>query len=247
MLGYITNHGKYEYVPSISGKSIKEARKILEAKGFSVEVSDSIFEPNQPALNVVKQSPDAEALVKHGRTVYLTVNKAVAPTVSMPNLVGLSIKSAVLYLKGVGLQLGDTSFKPDFTRNSVLEMHFKGKEIKQGTPIPVGSKIDLVLSSGPGEELDVPDLVGMTYVNAKQILDSLHLSVGLPIIDGVVTDTAHAYIIRQEPPAFFEPIPNQKVINKIRVGQIVDIWLGVNPPVKDSTQLPDSIRNINIQ
>jgi eukaryotic-like serine/threonine-protein kinase len=236
-LGYITNHGNYQTVPTVTGKNIDAAKLLLESKGFTVEVSDSIFDISQPKLNVLKQSPEADAVVKKGRTIYLTVNKLLAPTIDMPNLIGLSLKSAQLYLDGLGLKIGDTTFKPDIAKNSILSQLYNGVEVKQGTKIPVGSYISFVVGSGVGdEEVDVPNLIGLTYADAKSLLGNMNLNIGLPILlDATITDTLKAFIARQEPAVFIEPIPGQKINNKIKAGQIIDLWLSFTPPVKDST------------
>lgn len=247
MLGWITGHGEYEKVPTVTGKNIDVARSLLVSKGFKVEVVDSVFDLTQPRLNVLKQSPDPEAVVKHGRTIYLTVNRQVAPTVDMPNLVGLSIRSAILYLDAMGLKLGDTSFKPDIAKNSVLSQWYAGTEIKPGTKVPIGSSIAFVVGSGIGDlEMDVPDLVGLTYAEAQSLLGNLNISIGLPILlDNTIKDTAKAYVSRQEPPLFTEPIPGQKIINKIHPGQVVDVWLTFEKPVKDTLQPPGALPETN--
>lgn len=235
-LGWITDHGKTETVPNVTGKNIEAARLLLESKGFVVEVVDSIFDISQPRLSVMKQTPDAEAIVKKGRTIFLTVNRLVTPKIDMPNLVGLSLKSALIYLESAGLKLGDTTFKPDIARNAILAQTFNGTDVKPGTKVPLGSFINLVVGSGLGsEDTDVPNLVGLTYSDAKSLLGNMNISIGLPILIDAVTDTAHAFVVRQDPPVYIEPVPGQKFYNRIRAGQIVDIWLSVNPP-KDSTQ-----------
>ncbi len=234
-LGWITNHGNYETVPNITGKHIDVAKQMLEAKGFKVEVSDSVFNEMQPKLNVIKQMPDADAVVKKGRTIYLTVNRLVAPKVDMPNLIGQTFKSAQLYLEGSGLKIGDTSYIPDFAKNTIKKQLYNGIEIQPGTKIPIGSSISFVLGSGLGEEVEVPNLIGLTYNDAMSLLSSYKINAGLASVEANVKDTAKAFVVRQDPPAFFEPLPNQKVKNKTRVGSIVDLWLSVTPP-------PDSLK-----
>ncbi len=243
LLSWITGHGEYEKVPTLSGKNIDAATAILKSKGFNVEVVDSVFEISQPKLSVIKQSPEPEALVKYGRTVYLTINRQIAPTVTMPNLVGLSIRSAQLSLQSAGLKMGDTTFRPDLAKNSVLSQMFNGAEIKAGSKISIGSSINLVIGSGIGdEEVDVPDLVGLTYADALSLLGSMNISVGLPImLDANIKDSLKAYISRQEPPVFTEPLPGQKINNKIRAGQMVDVWLSLLPPVKDSITIDNNL------
>ena len=241
-LGWITGHDEYEKVPTVTNKNIESAKQLLQAKGFHVEVVDSVFDKTRPRLSVLKQSPDGEAIVKHGRTVYLTINRLVAPTVIMPNLVGQSFKSASLYLTGMGLELGDTTFKPDIAKNSVLVQLYNGIEIKAGSKIPIGSRISLVIGSGIGDqETDVPDLVGLTYTEALSLMANMNINIGLPILlDANIKDTTKAYIARQEPPVFTEPIPGQKINNKIRPGQMIDVWLTFEKPIKDSTAIKDN-------
>ncbi len=239
-LGWITGHDKYERVPEVLGKNVNQAIDQLKAQGFRVEVIDSVYDSNAQRLSVLKQSPEPDAVVKNGRTIYLTINRIEAPTVEMPNLIGLSFKSAQLYLEGLGLLLGDTSYRPDIARNSVLSQRFEGKEIKQGTKIPIGSKIGFVIGSGIGEdEMEVPNLVGLSYYEAKILLNSMNILVGIPImLDANITDSSKTYVVKQEPPVFFEPIPAQFVMNKIRPGQVIDLWLSSTAPVVDTTIFP---------
>ena len=238
-LSWITGHDKYEKVPVAIGKNVNEAVAYLESKGFNVEIVDSVYEMNQPKLSVIKQSPDPDAVVKSGRTIYLTINRLEAPTVVMPNLVGLSFRSAQLYLETMGLLLGDTSYQPDIARNSILIQRFEGRVIKQGTRIPIGSKIGFVIGSGLGEaEIEMPNLVGLTYAEAQILLSSMNILAGLPILmEGNISDTSKAYVVKQEPQVFYQPVPGQFVMNKIRPGQIVDIWLSTVAPPVDSTYL----------
>ena len=103
-LQWITGFGKSERVPSIIGQNAVAAQKLLEEKGFQVALQDSVYVDSIPKLAVVKQSPEPDAIVKKGRTVYLTINRMVPPQVEMPNLIGFSLKSAETYLKVLGLR-----------------------------------------------------------------------------------------------------------------------------------------------
>src|SRR4028118_1198272 len=125
-LDWITQHNQYQKVPYILGKNVDEARRILEAKGFEVEIQDSIYIDTIPKLAVVKQSPAGDAMVKVNRTIYLTINRSQPPLVDMPNLVGFSIRNAEMYLENLGLHIGDTTFRPDIAKNAVLEQLYNG-------------------------------------------------------------------------------------------------------------------------
>lgn len=241
MLDWFTGHGQYERIPNITGKGYEAAKVLLEGKGFTVEIADSVYDRNAPKLSVIKQVPEADALVKHGRTIYLTINRLQAPLVDMPNLEGYSIRSAEIYLKSLGLEIGDTSFKPNWAKNSILEQRYQGNIIKAGTKIPVGSRIDLVIAAGIGnEEHDMPDLVGLTYRDAVSLLGNMNISAGIPILlDPNIKDTANAFVAKQDPPVYFEPLPGQKVRNTIRAGQVVDIFLTLTKPVADTMATPN--------
>ncbi|HMZ45726.1 MAG TPA: PASTA domain-containing protein [Chitinophagaceae bacterium] len=233
----ITSHGESIKVPNTLGQNITAAQKMLESQGFSVEVLDSVFIDTIARLSVFKQSPEADVVVKKGRTIYLTVNKAIAPEVEMPSLIGYSYKSAELMLQSLSLKMGDTSYKADFARNSVLEQYYNRKPIKEGTKIPMGSTISFVLGSGVGNtDINVPNLLGLKVSEALGILQNLHLNVGPIIAQEAISDTLNAFVTEQRPPAFSEPTPGQKVQNKLRAGQVIDLFIRNTPiTVQDST------------
>ena len=237
-LGILTRHNKILRIPSVAGKSMTEATKVLSDQGFEVQIQDSVYIDTIPPLTVIKQFPEPDAAVKMNRTVYLTVNRSVPPLITMPRLVG-SFRNAVLILKQFGLKLGDTSYRPDFAKNSVLSQLYEGEEIRPGTKIPMGSTISLVLGSGVSHIfLSVPDLYGMTYQEAKNQLDSLGISAVL-VPDPGVRDTMSAFVYRQNPERFNE----ERRVNRIRPGQLIDIWLSLEPKERiDSTTIaPETI------
>ena len=230
-LNWITNHGSTKTIPNVTGKKMQDAVKLLEDQGFEVIIQDSIYNDTIAPLQVVKQFPEADASVKINRDVYLTITRAVAPTIDMPNLVGLSIRSAELVLKQYGLKLGDTSFRPDFAKNSVLAQQFNGQEIVHGSKIKMGSRIDLVLGSGlTNEDMAVPDMVGMTYAEAKTLMESYGLSFGSVVPRPGITDTASAFIYEQRPGRYND----ERKVNRIRSGQMIDVFLQTEKQVIDS-------------
>jgi beta-lactam-binding protein with PASTA domain len=231
-LNWLTNHGNSKTVPSVTGKNFDEAVKLLKKQGFDVVVQDSVYVDSFPKFTVVKQFPEGDAVVKVNRNVYITVNRSVPPMIEMPNLIGYSFRSAEMVLKNNNLKFGDTTFKPDFARHSVLEQLYNGSAIAPGTKIRMGSTIDFVLGSGVGqEEFGVPALIGMTYGEAKMVLEENGLTV-LPIAQDV-TDTMNAYIFKQEPERF----DGDGKRLKIRTGQMITVFLQVDKPVVDTTKL----------
>lgn len=228
LLDIITRHNKYEEVPNVAGKTLAEAYSILEEKGFVVEIQDSIWDPKIAPNQVLKQAPEGGQLVKSHRSIFLSVNRAQPPLVDMPNLVGFSFRNALLYLEQLGLELGDTTRKPDIARDAVLEQRYNGRSVAGGARIFAGSRIDLVLGSGLGNnEYTVPDLVGLTYAEARELLSSMGINFGAVLPDPDVKDLENAFVYRQNPNVT-SPLPEGgKQTNRIREGQSMDVWLSL--------------------
>jgi beta-lactam-binding protein with PASTA domain len=230
-LTWITRHGDAKTVPAVVGKNIKDVEKLLDDKGFETVIQDSVYYDSMPPGIVVKQVPEADQVVKVNRTVYVVINRYVAPDIPMPNLVGYSFRNAEMTLNNLGLKLGDTTFRPDFAKNSVLEQSIQGNVIKPGDKIKVGSRIDLVLGSGLGnEDMAVPKLIGLTLAEAKMTLEANGLVLGIPMANSDVSDKDNAYIFKQSP----SPKTEDGLRVRIRPGQMIDVWLQAEP-VSDST------------
>lgn len=218
-----TGHGNTTEVPEVTKKKLPEALKALEAQGFSVVV-DSTYTDTLPPLYVIKQFPDGGDRVKTGRTIQLIVNKGTPPTVEMPALLGVSVTSALQYLKRSNLKLGDTLYKPDFAVGRILQQLANGTDVKSGTLLPYGTKITLVIGSGLGGEVsNYPDFYGMTLKQAYTILDTLGLSRGAIVVDKGTKDSLQAYIYKQNPPVY-DPLDGITP-TRIMQGNVVEFWV----------------------
>lgn len=221
-LGWLTKHGAYLKVPAVVGMNTNEAVKLLEKEGFDVYIQDSVFTDTAKRGVVLKQLPDPNATVKVNRTVFITVNRYVPPMVDMPKLEGQSLSFALRMLERNHLKLGDTTFRPYFTLGSVLEQQYNGVRIPEKSKIQWGSKIDLVIASGlEKKEMPVPDLVNMTYADAKAYLDENGISLGAVIGMGSISDTGSAYVIKQRP----DRLDPDNMLVYIQSGQLMDIWI----------------------
>ena len=224
MLGVVTHNGQYLKVPSVVGKNTTDAIRLLESKGFDVLIQDSVYIETEKKGIVLKQIPEESSTVKVNRTIILTVNRVTLPLVDMPALQGKSLNFALEMLRRNHLKLGDTIFRPDFMRGSVIDQIFRGDKITSGTKLPWGSYVDLVVGGGLQEEaILVPDLVGMTYNEVKVILEEKGIILGALIPDQDVSDTGMAYIWKQMPPT----LNDQKEPVYIQPGQLLDLWLSV--------------------
>jgi len=226
-LGWFTHHGEEVKVPNVTGQGLKTAMAELEKMGFDVQV-DSAYDPEQKPFVILGQQPEIGAVVKSGRTLFLTVNKAEPLQTSMPNLIGLSFRSAALMLKSNHLMLGDTTYRPDIAKGAILEQLMNGQPVKPGQIIYQGSRISLVIGDGLGEtEMNVPDLIGRGYDEAMAVIGASGLHANVLWDPGVQTaeDTANAIIFNQSPKA----INALMAPNRIREGDAIDLWIKLNP------------------
>jgi beta-lactam-binding protein with PASTA domain len=234
-LGWITCNGEKEKVPAVIGLDVLAAEKNLTALGFDVVLQDSIYVDTLARTSVLRQTPEADEIVKKGRTVYLTINRVIAPQVDMPNLVGFSIKSAETYLKVLGLRLGSIQMVPDQNKNVVIDQLVNGQPIAPGSKIPSGTLIHfLVGDGGASANMMMPDLVGLTYEQAKAQLIGLGLNLGSVVVNGSISDSATAFVFEQNPSAYGSQLDSlgMPIQNTISKGATINLVLDKVAPVK---------------
>ncbi len=233
MLGFITGHGAQLKVPNIVGKPLKAGESQLKTIGFDIQI-DSAYDPSKKALTILGQEPEVGEIVKPGRTIFLTVNKAEPPKTPMPNLNGLSLRSAIMILNSSKLELGDTTYRPDIAQGAVLDQLFNGSIIRPGQMIPQGSKISLVLGDGLGNTVfDVPDIVGLSYAEAVAMLSANNL-LFTAVASDEITDTASAIVYMQVPSALNE----LGTANRLREGDELGFYFKQNATQEDLIHEP---------
>lgn len=238
-LNIITNHGEYLTVPEVTGKDYNKVVDELESKGFEVVIQDSIYVDSIAPNMVIKQFPEPEATVKVNRIIYLTINRLIPPSIAMPNLIGMSLRNALIELRSLGLKLGDTSFVPDIAKNAVKDQLIGGVPIKPGDLVRMGAIIDLQIGAGVvGNELPVPDLFGLNYQEALLVIEVNGLSPGVIILDENLADTSAGFVYWQNP----MPVNEQLQQNRIRSGQLIDMKLSASKPekVSDTLNIPNN-------
>lgn len=227
-LPWSTNHDQKIKVPELKGLHVDKAQTAIDDEKLRMEISDSVFNPDVPAFSVISQYPKSGGFVKQNRKIYVTISTDRPPLIKMPKLVDASLLNAQMVLQSYGLKLGDVRKVPHFADHVVLKQLHRGVEIGTGANIGKGSVIDLVVGDGQSnEEVDLPNLVGMTKDEAIELLQSKDLGVGSFNYDASSTKPAGS-IVKQKPQ--FE---EGKKINK---GQTIDIWLAGQP---DTYSEPD--------
>ncbi len=221
-LPFYTNHGEETAVPDVSKLQLEEAISKLEEAGLQYEVADSLFLSTLPSLSIISQDPLGGSKVKPGRRVYLTVNKVVAPVVKFPDINGVSQYAAKLRLEGAGLVLGEIKFEAHEFTDLVLKATYKNKIVKEGEEIRKGSKIDLVVAKGKGDQkVQIPDLVGNSYETANATLLRLGLSMGTMTYEPNSSKPVLSIV---------QQYPNYSEGDSIHVGQEIDLWISGPEP-----------------
>ena len=92
-------------VPDVTGYDAGMAQQILTAAGLSVARLDSVQAPNSPPGLVVVTRPPVGTVANPGSGVVLVVNRG-APTITVPDVVGLTLTDARAKLEDAGLLVG---------------------------------------------------------------------------------------------------------------------------------------------
>lgn len=247
-LPFDTNHGETITVPDVQGMALKELDDFLGERNLRYEVTeDSSFSPTAPPLAVLKQFPLPESKVKEHRKIYVTLNAEKPPLIRMPNLVGGSVKNALLVLKSYDLIHGKTRYISDPFLNSVRGQQLNGREVLEGERIPKGSVIDIVAGNGLGNQnLQSPNLGGLDYESAYFAIVGSGLKIGTVTYEkeGVVVmevmnnDESLRHIKKQvSPGAVFKQNPARG--EDMRLGQTVDLWIYSPDSLNTGTTLLD--------
>lgn len=197
-----TEHGIEESVPDIHGMVVEEAERTLALQQLKLEIIDSTYSDKVPFGTIVEQDPTPNSHVKHGRSIYVTVNASGKRQVIMPDLRDISYRQAQATLRGLGLVVDEEfDYEPSAFRDLVLDVKSDGESIQPGEKIAVGTQVRLVVGFGRGtEEVVVPNVVGMTLSDARSLLLSYRLTVGAVLYDEEEdAEEAEKYVYRQTP------------------------------------------------
>lgn len=143
-----TEHGKYVDVPQVKGLPYNEAVSKLDALGFNVELSDSVYDGATKPGTVLEQSPRVNARVKPNRTIYLTINAFSPKMVTVPNLSDMSLRQAQSILQGLGIRSVKVNTVLSEYKDLVLGAKFNGVTLHAGARIPTSATVTLDVGDG---------------------------------------------------------------------------------------------------
>ncbi|WAC03407.1 PASTA domain-containing protein [Lacinutrix neustonica] len=148
-LNVTTNHGNFETVPNLKGKSISVAKIELGNNNLVMAIQDSAnYNPDFPKYAVIDQNPVPGEKVKENRKIYITLNPSGYRKIAVPNLVGKTFRQAKPTLESLGFQIGKISYVDDLGKDEVVSMRYQNRKIKKDELLPKMSTIDVVLGNG---------------------------------------------------------------------------------------------------
>ena len=222
-LAIFTRHNRELTVPDFTALDMRTVEKVAKNLHLRVEVVDSVFVKHLPLGVVFSQNPVAGSRVKKNRRIFITLNSTVPRMVSVPSVIGCSLRQAQAELAANGLGVGKLTYVKDIATNNVLRQQYNGKDIPSGRKVETESKIDLVLGLNEDDNTtDVPNVKGFTTAVAGSSIIENSLNVGKIRYDDSVknyADSLHAVVYSQTPGAGAH----------VGMGRAVDIYLTVNP------------------
>ena len=164
-----THHGEAIPVPDIKHKSFADAKQMLAHAGLLIEVTDTGYVRTLPADCILEQSPQPGDFVKSSHVIYVIVNSANTPTITMPDIVdNSSMREAMAKLRAMGFKVGEPQFIVG-EREWVYGATVNGRHVVAGDKIPVDAVVVLQVGNGSRSETDTTiDYVEPSYNNKQE-------------------------------------------------------------------------------
>ena len=150
--------GPQVIVPNVVGMATGAAESAILSAGLAVGTKWYTASDTVPAEHVIGQDPAAGTAVSPGSAVVLTISTGPSEPgqVQVPDVVGMTQSAAESAIDAAGLVVGTV----DQASSSTVP---KGNVISQspaaGTSMASGSAVDLVVSSGPPDDIADPNLL----------------------------------------------------------------------------------------
>jgi serine/threonine-protein kinase len=195
-------------VPDVVGLYYDDAVQRLQHQGFEGTKGESRYHATAPEGVVLEQSPPPDTRQPRGATVTMAISKGQLEA-EVPRVVGLSRRQAQAALQNAGLELGDVQTREsDAPRGEVISM-----SPVAGTRVPIPTSVKIVVSTGPAE-MDMPDLVGQSYPQARSLLEQLGLRPEPPEFDSLSYMPEYT-VLSQSPGAGARVEPGARVTQRV--------------------------------
>ena len=182
-------------VPNVVGLSQADAKSQIEAVGLEWELNpEKVASDTVEKDAVASTDPAGGTQAEKGSTVRVTISSG-PDSVTLPdNLVGMSPDEARQAVEALGLKWEVNSSK--VASDTVAEGKVAQTNPSPGSKVKAGQTITAYLSSG-SDQVEVPDLVGMSQDQARSALKAVGLELGN--VTTVDSDKDKDRIVSQDP------------------------------------------------
>ncbi len=182
-------------VPNVVGLSQADAKSQIEAVGLEWELNpEKVASDTVDKDAVASTDPAGGTQAEKGSTVRVTISSG-PDSVTLPdNLVGMSPDEARQAVEALGLKWEVNSSK--VASDTVAEGKVAQTNPSPGSKVKAGQTITAYLSSG-SDQVEVPDLVGMSQDQARSALKAVGLELGN--VTTVDSDKDKDRIVSQDP------------------------------------------------
>lgn len=222
-----THHGESVPVPDLQGLYIEEAESILKRSDLKVQIIDSIYVKGKALGAIVEQIPSANSHVKKNRSIFVIVNRTQVKTIPLPDLNDVSLRQAEALLKSLGLEVSGIQYNPSEFKDLVIDVLYRGRPIISGTRLTEGSRVELIVGSGMGDDISlIPSLIGLNLNDARFRAMSFSFILGSVSYDIPPVNDEHQYLIYKQTPQGGQ---------RMAGGARINVWM-----TKDRTLIEDS-------
>ena len=198
---------KLQAVPPIQGLSVESATQILAPLGLQLVILEVRNDALVPLNQIISQDPLANVQVRSGSAVSVIVSGGTGGN-NIPNIEGQVSSAAEQLLKSSPYNFVVTiATEPSATVE-------KGRAISTdpiiGTPLPAGSAIKLIVSSG-SPTVEVPDVTAKTEAEAQTAINAAGLITEIKYQSVPVGDASDGRVISQSREALSAVAPGTKV------------------------------------
>jgi beta-lactam-binding protein with PASTA domain len=159
-------------IPRVVGMTFEAAGSTLQKAGFHALRGQTRFHKSTPEDIVLEQDPPAGSVQKRGAEVTLAISGGQATAV-VPEVRGSTQQQARVAIENAGFQFGSVSQQTsDQPRGAVIST-----DPPPGTSLDLPATVSIMLSQGPSS-VQIPDLTGRMFADARSALEQLGLTLG---------------------------------------------------------------------
>ncbi len=171
----ITIAGEMANVPDLTGKTLDEAKDMLQEKKLSIVKSGVELDKQFERGKIISQDPPPKSRVKLNKIVKVVLSAGLEK-VEVPKLTGQNLQSVDIIFQEVGLVKGNISHvhTSAFPAGRVISQYPPEK-----TEVPVHSSVNLLVSQGNLEaRYLMPDLLGKQASKVIERLKEMGFRIG---------------------------------------------------------------------